>query len=142
MQTVTLAFYKGDGNWYDRIVKRWTGEKYSHVEVAFARSVIGFSGMSSSPRDGGVRMKGIPIKPDHWDFIEVKSDFSAKQIETLFGRMAGRKYDWLSIWLTHVLPLGIGSTNRHPCTEACALLIGRPDLMNLNPGKLYRALTA
>lgn len=47
---VRLAFYKGEGDWVDKVVRWWTKSQYSHVEV-----IVGDTWYSSSPRDGGVR---------------------------------------------------------------------------------------
>ena len=64
---VQLAFYKAKGDWVDWIVRKWTKSIYSHCEV-----VIGDEWFSSSPRDGGVRMKKIEYKPEDWDLVEYK----------------------------------------------------------------------
>ena len=45
---IRLAFYKGKGDWVDKLVRWWTKSQYSHVEV-----VVGNTWISSSPRDGG-----------------------------------------------------------------------------------------
>ena len=50
-RAVRLAFYKGEGDWVDKLVRWWTKSQYSHVEV------VGNMWVSSSPRDGGVNAK-------------------------------------------------------------------------------------
>ena len=30
---IRLAFYKGKGDWVDKVIKWWTKSQYSHVEV-------------------------------------------------------------------------------------------------------------
>ena len=63
-----LAFYKGREDFYDRLISWWTRGPYSHVELVINETYC----MTSSPKDGGVRMKHIDFHPDHWDFVELE----------------------------------------------------------------------
>ena len=49
-----LAFYKAKGDWVDLLIRVFTNSKYSHVEIVHIKDWY-----SSSPRDGGVRVKQI-----------------------------------------------------------------------------------
>lgn len=64
-----LAFYKGKGNWVDLLIRVFTHSKYSHVEIVHNKDWY-----SSSPRDGGVRVKQIVDDGNGWDFVEVDID--------------------------------------------------------------------
>ena len=84
-----LAFYKAKGTLIDLLIRVFTNSKYSHVEI-----VCNKDWYSSSPRDGGVRVKQIIDDGNSWDFIEVEIDkerlyqkYRERQsmIEFLFG---------------------------------------------------------
>ena len=88
--TVYLALYKGrrDGAWYrpgvaaarlsDWIIRTLTGSPYSHCELAVPCADGQYDCYSSSIRDGGVRLKTMPLPPEKWDLIPV--DASPEQV--------------------------------------------------------------
>lgn len=51
---VQIAFYKAKGNWIDLATRIWTNSHYSHCEIVSNKDWY-----SSSPRDGGARIKQI-----------------------------------------------------------------------------------
>ena len=117
MTAVYLALYKGrrDGAWYrpgvaaarlsDWIIRTLTGSPYSHCELAVLvkpRSSLHpfghtapavFDCYSSSIRDGGVRLKTMPLPPEKWDLIPV--DVKPEQVYEALAATFGAKYDWL-----------------------------------------------
>lgn len=73
-QTLTLAFYVSRGNWVDRAIRHATGSAYSHVELLApyeGRRTKTMRAISSSPRDGGVRVKEITFHPARWSFVDL-----------------------------------------------------------------------
>lgn len=130
-----VAAYKGEGRLYDRLIRIWTRSKYSHVEIVLSRNETHFVGLSASPRDGGVRIETIEIKPDHWDFFPAQGDL--EQIEAAVGA----RYDWQGIFLSQILPLGIGSASRYFCSELVAVFLGLLKPQSYSPGDIVRHLT-
>lgn len=123
-----LALYKGSGNFYDKLIRTVTRSKYSHCEL-----VIDGLCYSSSPRDGGVRMKYIDLTDGKWDVIDVPGE----QIWALdwFINNIGRKYDWLGA-ITSVLPFSLGSKDKFFCSEACAIMMGLDNPQHRKPHTL------
>ena len=124
-----LAFYKGPGNWMDRLVRWWTGSVYSHCEV-----VIDDYWYSASYQDSGVRCKYMAeYKEEHWDFVQV--EVNEKKFHELFDKAEGKGYDWLGIFLTEVVPMGIEDRGKWYCSEFCARAVGMS--LHVSPGELY-----
>lgn len=74
MSKISLAMYKARGNWVDKIIRLFTGKPYSHCEVAIKIGLSVYQCYSSSPRDGGVRVKTMRLPADKWDLIPVHTD--------------------------------------------------------------------
>ena len=88
---VELWFYKAEGNFYDKLIRSVNRTKYSHVEI----NIDGYC-YSSSPRDGGVRRKQIPLNPQQWDVLSLEVTEEHKQdILRFFEEQNGKAYDWL-----------------------------------------------
>ena len=107
MAEIYLAFYKGDGpSFWDRVVdgtiRLFTKGVYSHVELAVKKEVKREDGTvatvyecySSSPRDGGVRVKEINVdNPEQW--LLYKLNFTDEdRIKSYFEKTKGKKYDF------------------------------------------------
>jgi len=139
-----VAFYKGKGNWVDWTIRKWTRSPYSHCEI-----VIDNTWYSSSARDGGVRKKNIYHNPENWDFIDIKIQVNDENIiKMFFNKQIGKKYDYVGILLSQVIPLHKDIKNRWFCSEICAYalqLIGmlpkdkRPNWYS--PGRFYKKLS-
>ena len=130
---VRLAFYKGEGKLFDKLVRFWTRSKYSHVEIA-----IGHLWYSASYMDKGVRMKSMPNpNPNSWDYIEV--DMDSDIFEAVYREHKGKGYDWLGILFSQFIPLNIHQKSKCYCSEFCAeaLPLSRTDI---SPEGLYRHL--
>lgn len=128
-----LAMYKGEGNFYDKLIRTVTFSEYSHCEL-----VIDGLCYSSSPRDGGVRMKYIYLYDGKWDLLNVEADeVKAKE---WFVKNAGKKYDWLGA-ITSILPFRFHKKDRFFCSEACAEMLGIPDAKKYTPISLAREIT-
>lgn len=136
---LTLAFYVGRGNLFDRVIRWATRSNVSHVEIltvlpeivdggGFVATVLG-----SSSRDGGVREVEIEWHPENWQVIEVPwapADALQKARSEI-----GAGYDWVGILLSQMLALRRGSRERWYCSELVIHLIGPPGAQ-LSPGEL------
>lgn len=136
---LTLAFYIGRGNMFDRVIRWATRSNVSHVEIltelpeTFENVGTFATVLGSSPRDGGVREVEIEWNPEHWQVIEVPwapADAVARARAEI-----GAGYDWLGILLSQVLALHRGSRARWYCSELVIHLIGPPGAQ-LSPGEL------
>jgi len=124
-----LAFYKGTGTFYDKLIRLVTFSKYSHCEL-----VINGVSYSSSPRDGGVRLKIIPFD-DQWDIIEIVGD-GVKAIN-FFNKNVGKKYD---LWgaVKTVIPFVQNNSDKWFCSELIAAMLDLPKPRKWKPSDLYR----
>ncbi len=131
---VKLAFYKGEGDWVDKVVRWWTKSQYSHVEV-----VVGDTWYSSSPRDGGVRsMQLEDYNAEHWAILGYPG-VSASDVFDLFRKTKGSKYDFIGILFSQVLPIGLNSITKWYCSEWAAEL--KYDNTNISPQELYELMS-
>ena len=137
---IKLAFYKGKGDFFDKLIRIWTNSPYSHVEI-----IINGIWYSASPRDGRVRAKKIDPNPSHWDFIEIPSKNAENMVKFIESQL-GKKYDWLGILLSQIIPLGEENPNRWFCSEICSAAVkkGGKKLKNhpqwYSPARLFEEL--
>ncbi len=123
-----VAFYKGKGNWTDKLIRLWTGGIYSHCEI-----VIGDEWYTASWYDGGVVKRKINYNKDSWDFIEVPDTFIKNTVE-FFEQTKGAKYDLKGILLNEFLPFKTEDSDRWYCSEWAAKVFGLN--IKTNPNKL------
>ena len=121
-----LAFYKAKGDWVDLLIRVFTNSKYSHVEIVYNKDWY-----SSSPRDGGVRVKKIQDDGNSWDFIEV--DIDKERLYQKYREYKGRGYDFKAILLSNILPIGWHSKSKMTCSEFVADVLGYGNPSKFNP---------
>ena len=144
---IYLAMYKGrrDGAWYqpdiaaarlsDWIIRTLTRSPYSHCELAVLIPPLNggsddhavFDCYSSSIRDGGVRVKTMPLPADKWDLIPVNQQDAYIDVLNYFAQTRGKPYDFIGAC---GVVLGIkGSLKKWFCSEWCAaaLRVQYPD---------------
>ena len=149
MVRVYLALYKGKAaintprdvvkRIADSVVRLATCSSYSHCEIAVKHPRDGlFDCYSSSARDGGVRIKTMPLPADKWDLIPLPQSV-AISASRLFHRTHGAGYDWLG---------AIGAVLKSPhsksrwfCSEWCAYAIGYTNPCRYSPQTLYAAVS-
>lgn len=130
-----IAFYKGKGNFFNWLIRKWDGGKYSHCELVFSN---GFSA-SASYRDGRqVRAKVIEFNPEHWDFINVPTELEGGAL-TFLEETNGKPYDLVGQIRFIVAPL-TGSKEGYWCSEWVAAALGMPEAWRYSPNSLYAAL--
>jgi len=137
---IKLAFYKGEGTVYSKLIRWWTRGKYSHVEI-----VVG-SYQYSSIEGIGVRKEWHKYDRSEWDYVDVY-DLNIDDVLEFFEMTKGHKYDKIGI-LGFIIPLK-DRTNEWFCSEWCsnALKISGYKVMwnkepsKISPNKLYKMLT-
>ena len=130
-----LAFYKGKGTIVDKLIRWWTKSKYSHVEL-----VINTDWYSISPRDSEVRCKQIHAKEGNWDFVDLPKTKDVEYVKKFYEQTKGAKYDWLGIFLSQLIPLGIQNRNRWFCSEWCAEALQITNSNSYSPQDLFTTI--
>lgn len=117
-----IAFYKGKGGLFNRLIRWWTGSEITHVEL-----VIDGVWYSSSHYDNGVRATtAINGKSGNWEIYELEGYDKNKALE-VFDKVKGSKYDWLGILLSQGIDLGVHNKNRYFCSELVMEMLGFRD---------------
>ena len=101
---VKVAFYKGEGNWKNKIIRWWTKSKYSHAELVLPNEI---TWISISPLlTGKVSARSIyEVKNlQDWDFLSFElswrkpvRDYQLKQLNSFIKETNGAKYDWIGM---------------------------------------------
>ncbi len=141
-QPIYLALYKGrrDGSGWrvwcvratDWLIRTLTHSIYSHCELAVLRDNGQYDCYSSSIRDGGVRLKTMPLPPEKWDLIPVRA--TEAQVRAAFETTRGTKYDWLGA--TGVIARWRHDRYKWFCSEWCSWTLGLPNPERFCPGSL------
>ena len=107
-----IAFYTGRGKILDRVIRKWTKSKYSHVEL-----IINNISYSASSRDGGVRKKTINYEAENWRIFDLKNIFDINLALKFLNQNLGQKYDHKGIFLSQVINLDKHNKNKYFCSE-------------------------
>lgn len=91
-----------------------------------------------SARDGGMRIKTMPLPADKWDLIPLPQSV-AISAGRLFHRTHGAGYDWLGA--IGVVLKSPHSKSRWFCSEWCAYVIGYTNPCRYSPQTLYAAVS-
>ena len=133
-----VAFYKGRGRIFNRLVSWWLRGPYSHCELILAASPTLATCASSSYVDGGVRVKTMRLEPEHWHIVDVESDALP---EVWLQLHRGDGYDILGL-LGFVWRRACGEQRKWFCSEAVAAMLGMPEPWRFDPMTLWAALAA
>ncbi|WP_299647189.1 hypothetical protein [uncultured Jannaschia sp.] len=142
MKRYYVAFYRGTGDWADRIVRFATRSAYSHCELIWSetRPKLGTTVecLSASRRDGGVRLKQIELKPAKWCVYDVT--WAPDGTWDRAADKLGAPYELWSLVTTHLFNFRRGDRDRWFCSEliAYALRLDMPHAYS--PGDLLRAI--
>jgi hypothetical protein len=132
-----VAFYKGRTRLFNRLVSWWLRGPYSHCELVLD-TIDGYSHcVSSSFMDGGVRIKGIRLDPDHWDLVDVGGD--KRKALAWLREHEEEGYDVLGL-LGFAWRPEAGDTRKWFCSEATAAILGFDEPWRFDPMNLYAAL--
>jgi len=141
---ITIAFYRGrGGNFWQRLqdtlIRLFTRGEYSHCELAISMGNLSgeYECFTSSPRDGGVRFKHMPLPSNEWELIPLEA-YNRYQVMNFYLAYEGKKYDWAGV-LGFVLRTR-QNPNRYFCSEFCAEFLGFPDPWRFSPNDLHAIL--
>ena len=106
----------------DGLTRVLTRGQYSHCEIAVNKGNGQYDCYSASLRDGGVRMKTMPLPADKWDLIPVNQQDAYIDVLNYFAQTRGKPYDFIGAC---GVILGIkGSLKKWFCSEWCAAALG------------------
>ena len=122
----------------DGLTRILTRGRYSHCEIAIRLagqdSELQYECYSASLRDGGVRMKVMPLPADKWDLIPLDDAVLHAHTVGLYLRTAGQGYD---------LPGAFGvvfglreNRRRWFCSEWVGAALGLPESWRFSPNDL------
>lgn len=136
-----VAFYKARRTLFDTIVRLWTRAPYSHCELVL-NHVAGdeYTCVSSSFRDGGVRIKVITLEPDRWDIVDVPFDVHPQEPYAWVFRHRDEGYDAWGLLGFVFRPIQ-GEPQSWFCSEAVADILGFPDPWRFDLATLFAVLT-
>ena len=141
---IYLALYKGrrDGSgwrvwcarftdWLTRILTRG---QYSHAEIAIRLpETAEYECYSASLRDGGVRMKTMPLPSAKWDLIALPDSVGGR-LEALWSQTQGQGYDLLGAFgVVFGLP---ENRRRWFCSEWVGKALGLSESWRFSPNDL------
>lgn len=154
---IYLALYKGrrDGSgWHvwcaratDWLTRALTRGQYSHCEIAVRLTEknngeqAAYQCYSASIRDGGVRVKTMPLPAAKWDLIQMESTSEAhERLQRVWAETRGQGYD-----LRGALGIAFGlpqNRRRWFCSEWGAAALGLPDGWRWSPNDLAAIVPA
>ena len=155
---IKVAFYKGEGNWKNKVIRWWTKSPYSHAELILPD---GTTWVSISPMlTSTVSERNIDTVKNlnDWDILsfelswrEPVRDYQLGQLYSFIEETKGAKYDWLGMILSQMCPYLIKHRDKWYCSEWIAHALVKARVVkweklqiyrtpNLAPGKLYDIL--
>jgi len=149
MTLLYVAFYKGHADkWQhrlqDSLIRFFTRGAYSHCEIVWQHhnSIDEYVCITSSPRDGGVRRKLMPLSLHKWHLLPLvtRLDLTPTAAQSFYIQHWNKKYDWRGI-INFILPVGHDRT-RYFCSEFCAEFLGLNNPHRISPNDLYSILTS
>ena len=135
-----IWFYKAEyGDWCDKFISWGTGGPYSHVELVFSDGEC----FTSSPRDGGVRFKTIPLS-DKWTVIDIGNKEKEAAVKECCRKQLGKKYDWLGAFGCGIGLSWLTSEDKWFCSEIVGFILNNMQLKQLptmpTPNAMYQEL--
>lgn len=136
---IRIAFYKGDGSWWNGVVKWWTKSQYSHAELVMPDEItwISISPFLTSRVESREKKE---YDENSWDFIDFFiSEKEYHEIEDFYEETKGSKYDWAGMLLSQILPVKyrIKNVNKWYCSEWIAHALRAADVIHWKKFKIY-----
>jgi hypothetical protein len=145
---IEVAFYKGEGNFLNKLVRWWTNSRYSHAELVLPdqKTWLGISPFLKSEVNSREK---VLVDHDEWDLIKISvTEEQRATIIDFFDETRGCGYDWIGMLLSQFLPCRIKHRDRWYCSEwiayalriACIIdwkIIKIYSRKDLSPGVLY-----
>ena len=134
-----IAFYKGKGKLFNRLIRWYTKSQYSHAELIIRDLGNGYYlGGSSSAMEGGVRMKAIKFSSENWTIVDVPFGNTVDSYHWYCDN-GGAKYDWLGVFkqLKFLNKFIKNPSKKSYCNESVAESVGLLDLGTINPQEFF-----
>lgn len=134
---ITIAFYKGEGDILNKIVRWWTKSQYSHAELILndRETWISISPKFLSKIEAS---KKFFANPAHWDYTTLTVDPDQYQtILDFYTETEGSGYDWIGMLLSQFLPFRIKTENRWYCSEWIAYALRIACVVDWKTIKIY-----
>lgn len=119
----SLAFYTGSGRLDDRIIRRVTRSRFSHVELVRHYGTDQCQSISASGRDGGVRIKEIDFDSGRWEILKLRNWVPEDAWARAEAKL-GQPYDYRGILLSQAIPLRRHSEHKWFCSELIGEAVG------------------
>ena len=134
---IKVAFYKGKGNFLNRIVRWWTQSEYSHAELVLPERAI-WIGISPFLKSKVASRQKLMVDYSEWDFIGL--NVTQEQLETIMDFFEDTKdcgYDWIGMLLSQFLPCKIKHRERWYCSEWIAYALRIACVIDWRTIKIY-----
>ena len=109
-----LAFYKGNGGIFSRLIRRRTNGIYSHVEIVFSNGEC----FSSHEKDGGTRFAKFDLLPQDWDLVKLPDWIDESKVRAWCENEKGKPYDWRAI-VRFTFGIKMFNNDNWFCSEIC-----------------------
>ena len=131
---VYVAFYYGGGSFIDKMIQWWTSpfknkwnnkwkSAASHCELSFGSNKW-YSASTRMPME--FRVKIMALNPGKWRVYELPiTEDDYKRMSQTALSFIGKKYDWLNIFGSDILHLGIHDADKLTCDEGCARILNQ-----------------
>ena len=134
---IKIAFYKGRGDWKNKIIRWWTKSPYSHAEMVLPDGVTWLSISPLLSSTVAAREKAAH-NADNWDFLEIGIDKEQyRVILDFFEETEGCRYDWIGMIMSQLLPFNIKRKNKWYCSEWIAYALRIAGVINWRVIKIY-----
>lgn len=121
---IKLAFKKvnNKSSLFNKLISKYTKSKYYHTEL-----VLNNNWISSDPKEGVYIKEVDNIKNEEWDFIIFeKISISERDygiIMDYIKKQDDKKYDFLGIILSQIVPFSLHNRNKYFCSELCTKIL-------------------
>ena len=120
VKNIGVAFYKGNKNWYHKIIGWWTKSCYSHSELVL-RNDCEETWLSISPyrSDKKVSIRDASdIVLEDWDILEIQvTEEQYENIIKFYDVTKGCGYDWVGMIASQLIPFSLKRKNKWYCSE-------------------------
>lgn len=134
---LAFKFKKSKESLTNKLICWWTKSKYYHVEL-----IVGNKWISSNPDVGGVTINDLQPLRDNYEYLELKDVRVTKEqynrIMQWVSSQSDKKYDWLAIYTSCILPFNWESKNKWFCSEIVTTILKFmlvKEVMNLTPNR-------
>ena len=134
---IQIAFYKGQGNFLNAIVRWWTKSIYSHAELVLPDKMT-YLGIRPFLKSKVASREKLLRDHTEWDMVSV--DITPAQLKIImefFEDTEGQGYDWLGMLFSQFLPCKIKHRKRWYCSEWIAYALRIACVFDWRTIKIY-----